>query len=128
MKKLYTLISLFFILGLIQTGVAQNTIYVQGHTKKNGTYVQPYYKTSPNATKLDNFSTKPNINPYTGQTGTIVVPQSNLFSQPSFITPNSNSSDSEYEDVATQCLGITRAGNQCRRMTKNVSGYCYQHE
>ena len=127
MKKLYTLISLVFILGLIQTVAAQNTIYVQGHTKKNGTYVQPYYKTSPNATKLDNFSTKPNLNPYTGKTGTVIIPESNIFSQPNYSTSGS-SDEYEYEDVATQCLGTTRAGNQCRRMTKNASGYCYQHE
>jgi hypothetical protein len=126
MKKIGSLFVIALIFSVLNSLSAQNTIYVQGHTKKNGTYVQPYYKTSPNATKLDNFSTKPNLNPYTGKTGTIVVPESNLFSQPNISVPNSSSY--EYEDVATQCLGTTRSGNQCRRMTKNASGYCYQHE
>jgi len=27
-----------------------------------------------------------------------------------------------------QCKGITKAGNRCKRMTKNESGYCWQHE
>lgn len=46
---------------------------VKGYTKKNGTYVQPYYKSSPNRTKIDNFSTKGNYNPYTGKTGRINI-------------------------------------------------------
>jgi len=44
--------------------------YVNGYTKKNGTYVQGYYRSTANKTKYDNYSTKGNINPYTGKTGT----------------------------------------------------------
>lgn len=44
--------------------------YVRGYYRKNGTYVAPHYRSSPNNTKLDNWSTKGNINPYTGKTGT----------------------------------------------------------
>jgi len=44
--------------------------YVNGYTKSNGTYVQGYTRTSPNRTTSDNYSTKGNINPYTGQEGT----------------------------------------------------------
>lgn len=44
--------------------------HVKGHIrKKSGKYVQPYYKTSPNKTKMDNYSTKGNVNPYTGKKG-----------------------------------------------------------
>lgn len=46
---------------------------VKGYTKKNGTYVQPYYKSSPNRTKIDNFSTKGNYNPYSGKTGKVNI-------------------------------------------------------
>lgn len=45
-------------------------VRVNGYYKKNGTYVQPYYRSNPNSTKLDNYSTKGNINPYTGKIGT----------------------------------------------------------
>ncbi len=31
------------------------------------------------------------------------------------------------EAVFTQCLGVTKDGNRCKRMTKDASGYCYQH-
>ncbi|MBI5045518.1 MAG: hypothetical protein HZC14_00690 [Candidatus Niyogibacteria bacterium] len=44
---------------------------VQGHFKPStGSYVAPYYKTTPNKSKFDNFSTKGNYNPYTGKKGT----------------------------------------------------------
>ena len=45
-------------------------VYVQGYTRKDGTYVAPYYRTSPDGTTLNNYSTKGNVNPYTGQLGT----------------------------------------------------------
>lgn len=44
---------------------------VQGHVRKDGTYVQPYYRTSPNETARDNYSTRGNANPYTGRQGTV---------------------------------------------------------
>ena len=44
--------------------------YVAPHTTKNGTYVQGHYQTNPNGTRNDNYSTKGNINPYTGKSGT----------------------------------------------------------
>ncbi len=43
--------------------------YVSGYQRSNGTYVQPYLRSSPNSTQLDNFSTIGNINPYTGEYG-----------------------------------------------------------
>lgn len=27
-----------------------------------------------------------------------------------------------------QCKGKTKTGSRCKRMTKNVNGYCFQHE
>lgn len=43
--------------------------YVSGYTRANGTYVQPYHRTDANNTKNDNYSTKGNVNPYTGRNG-----------------------------------------------------------
>ena len=43
--------------------------YVRGHLRSNGTYVQGYHRSSPNGTRLDNYSTQGNVNPYTGQSG-----------------------------------------------------------
>jgi hypothetical protein len=46
-------------------------VWVEGYYRKNGTYVEGHYRTRPNNTNSDNFSTKPNLNPYTGKKGTI---------------------------------------------------------
>ena len=55
-------------LGLFPS-VSARTVNVKGYTKKSGIYVMPSYKTSPNRTKLDNYSTKGNYNPYSGKIG-----------------------------------------------------------
>jgi len=45
--------------------------YTSGYVKRDGTYVQGHYSTSPNGSRLDNYSTRGNVNPYTGQAGTV---------------------------------------------------------
>jgi hypothetical protein len=50
--------------------VNPNSHQVRGYEKKDGTYVAPHQQTNPNATKADNYSTKGNVNPYTGKKGT----------------------------------------------------------
>jgi hypothetical protein len=42
---------------------------VRGHIRKDGTYVQPHHATNRNNTQRDNWSSKPNVNPYTGKPG-----------------------------------------------------------
>jgi hypothetical protein len=44
---------------------------VRGYVKKDGTYVAPHHATNPNGTKADNYSTKGNVNPYTGKVGSV---------------------------------------------------------
>lgn len=44
--------------------------YVQPYVKSDGTYVEGHYRSDPNATRNDNYSTKGNTNPYTGKQGT----------------------------------------------------------
>jgi len=55
----------------IFTPATAQTTHVKGHVRKDGTYVPPHYRTNPNTTKTDNFSSKPNVNPYTGKQGTV---------------------------------------------------------
>ena len=56
--------------------------YVHGYTRKDGTVVQPYYRNEPDSTRSNNYSTYPNVNPYTGQVGTHHVDPSSSYSQP----------------------------------------------
>lgn len=44
--------------------------YTSGYLRSNGTYVSGYHATNPNGTRNDNFSTRGNVNPYTGEPGT----------------------------------------------------------
>ena len=66
---------------------SQSRVYVKGYYKSNGTYVQPHYRTSPNHTVYDNWSTYPNVNPYTNQIGT---KHQNLYVQPKSPTYQNN--------------------------------------
>lgn len=43
--------------------------YQRGYTRTDGTYVQGHYKTNTNSTNHDNFSTRGNMNSYTGTSG-----------------------------------------------------------
>ena len=43
---------------------------VSGYSNSSGTYVNPYRATNPNATRQDNYSTKGNVDPWTGKQGT----------------------------------------------------------
>lgn len=56
--------------GLYGTGSNPNSHYVSPYTTQSGTYVAPHYQTNPNNTQLDNYGTRGNQNPYTGQYGT----------------------------------------------------------
>ncbi|MHB9100778.1 MAG: hypothetical protein ACYC2E_04615 [Sulfuricella sp.] len=53
--------------------------YVNGYTKRDGTYVAPHYRTTPDSTLNNNYSTQGNANPYTGQDGTV-----NPYPQPQY--------------------------------------------
>ena len=44
--------------------------YVRGHTRSNGTYVDGHMRSSGNSTQSDNWSSRGNSNPYTGEQGT----------------------------------------------------------
>jgi len=71
MKKILAtiLLSLILFSGLITFAEARS-IRVRGYYKpSNGCYIMPHYRTSPNRTKWDNWSTKGNINPFTGKKG-----------------------------------------------------------
>ena len=72
MKKYFLALILFVGLLSFSTSVEAKTIRVKSYYKPStGTYVMPSYRTSPNKTKLDNYSTKGNYNPYSGKSGTV---------------------------------------------------------
>jgi hypothetical protein len=48
---------------------AAKTTHVEGYVRKDGTYVAPHERSAPDRSYNNNWSTTPNINPYTGQQG-----------------------------------------------------------
>ncbi|MDO9553366.1 hypothetical protein [Rhodonellum sp.] len=71
MKKLLLLWMGIFFAVVANAQVNPNNHYVKPHTKSNGVFVEGHHKTNPNSTIRDNYSTYPNVNPYTGKTGTV---------------------------------------------------------
>ena len=55
---------------IIVSGTAFADVYVNGYFRTNGTYVQPHYRSNPDGIISNNWSTFPNVNPYTGKVGT----------------------------------------------------------
>lgn len=43
---------------------------VDGYMRKDGTYVAPYHRTTPDSRLDNNYGSRPNVNPYNGQEGT----------------------------------------------------------
>ena len=54
---------------LLASSVSAQT-HVSGYTTKRGTYVAPAVRSNANNTQKDNYSSKGNVNPYTGKIGT----------------------------------------------------------
>jgi len=50
---------------------ARNSHYVKPYYRKDGTFVNGHYQTNPDGNIYNNWSTKGNINPYTGKEGTV---------------------------------------------------------
>lgn len=69
MKFILTLLIFFSLFKISSAQINQNHVYVKGYTRSDGTIVKPHYRTTPNSTNTDNFSTIRNTNPYTGQAG-----------------------------------------------------------
>lgn len=61
------------VIGLALAAITSGAIAAQvdGYYRKDGTYVAPYHRTDPNSTRTDNWSSQGNVNPYTGQPGTV---------------------------------------------------------
>lgn len=69
---------------MLASAVATADTYVRGYTRSDGTRVQGHYRSSPDSSFNNNWSTRGNTNPYTGQPG-YKTPQ---YSAPSYRTPS----------------------------------------
>ena len=71
LKLISLVIGVALVLGLVGfVGSAEAATRVRGYYKpSSGRYITPHYRTSPNSTRWDNWSTRGNYNPYTGKKG-----------------------------------------------------------
>jgi hypothetical protein len=81
-----SLLALVLLLGTVAPLLAED-VHVRGHYRRDGTYVQPHMRSTPDSSYNNNWSTYPNTNPYTGQQGT---------HQPRLFDNNGNSSGYGY--------------------------------
>jgi hypothetical protein len=70
MKKTLTLILITLFIFGITTAVFAD-VWVNGYQRSDGTYVKGHWRSDPDGNFWNNYSTKGNINPYTGKEGTI---------------------------------------------------------
>jgi hypothetical protein len=54
---------------LLALSPASAQVHVDGYTRSNGTYVAPHYRSAPDNSHNNNYSTQGNVNPYTGLYG-----------------------------------------------------------
>jgi len=108
------------IAGFSQTAFAKDT-YVHGYFRSNGTYVSPHYRSAPDGDFSNNWSTRGNINPYTGQMGTKDYPSSSYGgfdntsssfgnNPPPLLIPSTNSYQNQYQSPGN--IPITTGGSQ----------------
>jgi hypothetical protein len=64
-----SLLALMLLLGTVAPLFAED-VHVKGYYRRDGTYVQPHMRSAPDSSYNNNWSTYPNVNPYTGQQGT----------------------------------------------------------
>ncbi len=70
MKKLSSILSAIILVMLVGfAGSMFSDTSVRGYFRKDGTYVQPHKRSSPDSSLSNNWSSKGNINPHTGKKG-----------------------------------------------------------
>lgn len=65
-------LKLLAILAFVASATASADSYVNGYTRRDGTYVQPHYRSNSDGSTYNNYSSQGNVNPYTGQEGRTV--------------------------------------------------------
>lgn len=57
------------------SGKSGGSVSVKGYFRKDGTYVAPHHRSGPDGSFYNNWSTRGNINPYTGEEGKVDSPR-----------------------------------------------------
>lgn len=96
------------LVALVLASSAIGQVRVRGYVRKDGTYVAPHYRSSPNSTKADNYSTRGNYNPDTGKTGQAPTNTGISYPAPSFAVPAMPSETRTYAPTGFQDVAVFR--------------------
>lgn len=69
MKKIFIGILIIIATFFLTSKSALAYVRVRSYTRSNGKYVSPYYRSNSNSYRWDNYSSRGNINPWTGKKG-----------------------------------------------------------
>jgi hypothetical protein len=69
MKKVSLFIAISLAIIFLISTVFAGDVWVNGYYRRDGTYVPGYHRSAPDGNPWNNYSTKGNINPYTGKPG-----------------------------------------------------------
>jgi hypothetical protein len=120
MKNLLNLIVLLLLLLTISNELFAQ-VKVKGYYKKDGTYVQPHYRSNPDGNPYNNWSYPGNTNPYTGKTATgdpdtylknyYNNSSSSNYNNNSYTGSNTNSTNYNYNSSSYYSSSYFRTGN-----------------
>lgn len=141
MKKLITISLLSLFLATALLNIADAAVRVSGYYRKNGTYVQPHYRSNPDGNPYNNYSYPGNTNPYTGKVagGNPDTYLKNYYDNdsgnlPSYSYPDTSTS---YSNSYTKYItggsiigstlfcdsGYIKNGDSCKKAPENSSSY-----
>lgn len=90
---------IMFIFGImVSTSAMARDVYVDDYYRKDGTYVPAHHRSQADGNPWNNYSTTGNVNPYTGEQGT-VNPKTNTRSSFGYINPDYPGADKYNEQV-----------------------------
>lgn len=78
-------------------------VWVKGYFRSNGTYVKGHWRSSPDDSFYNNWSTVGNVNPYTGEAGTVKSPS---------VGTTNYTSTFVVKDITPPTLATTAPGNK----------------
>lgn len=106
LTRLLTTILLALSIGMVPAFSAKSgDVSVRGYTRKDGTYVSPHMRSAPDKIFDNNWSTRGNVNPYTGAVGTRDYPNDYYCSPyPNYEGPRIYDSQPEATCMCVACV------------------------
>jgi hypothetical protein len=120
MRRMATILTILAITLGVGTTLRAD-VYVRGYYRSNGTYVQPHWRSNPDGKVQNNWSTYPNVNPYTGARGTKRAPSD--LASPSYRTPTYGQRTYSDANPYTGATGTKKVPNHSGSPSSSAPSY-----